>query len=35
MNNTVNSGDDIGKVKFQYIEDYTGIWKGTIDTFHG
>lgn len=35
MNGTVNSGDDIGKVKFQYIEDYSGVWKGTIDTFRG
>lgn len=35
MNNTVNSGDEVGKVKFQYISDYSTVWKGSIDAFRG
>lgn len=35
MNGNVNSGEDVGKVKFQYINDYPAIWKGGIETFRG
>jgi hypothetical protein len=35
VNDTINSGDGIGKAKFQYISEYSTIWTGGIDTFRG
>jgi hypothetical protein len=35
MNGTVNSGDGVGKVKFDYIKDYPNIWRGGIEAFRG